>query len=182
MPVSHEAGWAHADGAFRGPSWLGTPADVNALVPQLWSSNARKRDDGALEVGGVDLRDLVVEHGSPAYVLDEADFRARASAFAEAFADYDVFYAGKAFLCTTVARWVAEEGLCLDVCSAGELTVALRAGFDPARIGYHGNNKTTAELRRAVDAGVGRIVVDSFHEIQRLTELAGEQRPARVMV
>ena len=87
---------------------------------------------------------------------------------ATAFGDYDVFYAGKAFLCTTVARWVAEEGLCLDVCSGGELTVALRAGFDPARIGYHGNNKTTAELRRAVEAGVGRIVVDSFHEIDRL--------------
>ena len=110
-----------------------------------------------LEVGGVDLRDLVAEHGSPAYVLDEADFRARARAFREAFAGYDVFYAGKAFLCTTVARWVAEEGLCLDVCSAGELTVALRAGFDPARIGYHGNNKTVARAaprgRRRASAG-----------------------------
>ena len=78
---------------------------------------------------------------------------------------YDVFYAGKAFLCTTVARWVAEEGLCLDVCSDGELTVALRAGFDPARIGYHGNTKTEPELRRAVAEGVGRIIVDSFDEI-----------------
>ena len=159
------------------------PADVNALVPLLWSSTARKNDAGALEVGGVDLRDLVAEHGSPAYVLDEADFRARARAFREAFGDYDVFYAGKAFLCTTVARWVAEEGLCLDVCSAGELTVALRAGFDPARIGYHGNNKTTAELRRAVEAGVGRIVVDSSHEIDRLAAVTAETgQTARVMV
>ena len=118
-------------GRLRGPAWLRSAGDVNDLVPLLWSSTARKNDDGALEVGGVDLRDLVAEHGSPAYVLDEADFRARARAFREAFGDYDVFYAGKAFLCTTVARWVAEEGLCLDVCSAGELTVALRAGLRP---------------------------------------------------
>jgi diaminopimelate decarboxylase len=183
MPVSHEAGWAHADGALRGPSWLRPPEDVNGLVPLLWSTTARKNADGALEVGGVDLRELVAEHGSPAYVLDEADFRSRARAFREAFADYDVYYAGKAFLCTTVARWVAEEGLSLDVCSNGELTVALRAGFDPARIGHHGNNKSTEELRRAVDAGVGRIVVDSFQEIERLAAVADELgRTSRVMV
>ena len=104
-------------------------------------------------------------------------------AFRDGFADYDVFYAGKAFLCTTVARWVAEEGLSLDVCSGGELAVALRAGFDPARIGFHGNNKTDAELRRAVEAGVGRIVVDSFHEIDRLVAVVAETgRTARVMV
>jgi diaminopimelate decarboxylase len=145
-------------------------------VPQLWSSTARKRDDGVLEVGGVALTDLVAEHGSPAYVLDEADFRSRARTFRQAFAAYDVYYAGKAFLCSTVARWIADEGLCLDVCSTGELAVALRAGFDPARIGYHGNNKTSAELERALDAGVGRIIVDSFHEIERITALAGEQR------
>jgi diaminopimelate decarboxylase len=179
---AHEAGWAHAEG-LRGPSWLRPPSDVNELVPLLWSSTARKNADGALEVGGVDLRDLVAEHGSPAYVLDEADFRSRARAFREAFGDYDVYYAGKAFLCTTVARWVAEEGLSLDVCSPGELTVALRAGFDPARIGHHGNNKSTAELRAAVEAGVGRIVVDSFQEIERLTSVAADTgRTARVMV
>ncbi|MGZ4438441.1 MAG: diaminopimelate decarboxylase, partial [Nocardioidaceae bacterium] len=171
---AHEAGWAHAEASVRGPSWLSAPEDVNALVPQLWSTSARKNDAGALEVGGVDLRDLVAEHGSPAYVLDEADFRSRARAFREAFADYDVYYAGKSFLCTTVVRWAAEEGLCLDVCSDGELTVALRAGFDPARIGYHGNNKTVRELRRAVEAGVGRIVVDSFIEIERLAAVATE--------
>jgi diaminopimelate decarboxylase len=156
---------------------------VNTLVPLLWSSTARKNEAGALEVGGVDLRDLVAEHGSPAYVLDEADFRSRARAFREAFGDYDVYYAGKAFLCTTVARWVAEEGLCLDVCSDGELTVALRAGFDPARIGYHGNNKSVADLRRAVEAGVGRIIVDSFTEIERLASVTAELgRDAAVMV
>jgi diaminopimelate decarboxylase len=179
---AHEAGWAHAEGT-RGPSWLRVPSDVNELEPLLWSGTARKNAAGALEVGGVDLRDLVAQHGSPAYVLDEADFRSRARAFREAFVDYDIYYAGKAFLCTTVARWVAEEGLSLDVCSPGELTVALRAGFDPRRIGHHGNNKSSAELRAAVTAGVGRIVVDSFQEIDRLTEITGDTgRTAPVMV
>jgi diaminopimelate decarboxylase len=180
---AHEAGALHADINSRGPAWLRQPADPNALVPHLWSSTAAKSDDGVLSVGGVALPDLVAEHGSPAYVLDEADFRARARAFRDAFAGYDVYYAGKAFLCTTVARWVAEEGLCLDVCSAGELAVALRAGFDPARIGYHGNNKTPAELARAVEVGVGRIIVDSFHELERLEAItASTGRSARVMV
>ncbi|HEU4810517.1 MAG TPA: diaminopimelate decarboxylase [Nocardioides sp.] len=186
MP-SHEAGWAHADGALKAPSWLRQPTDPNALVRHLWSTTARKAD-GVLEVGGVALPDLVAEHGSPAYVLDEADFRARARAFRDAFAAYDVFYAGKAFLCTAIARWVAEEGLCLDVCSGGELSVAERAGFPMERIGFHGNNKTPAELRRAVELGVGRIIVDSFTEIERLAEVVatsstdGARRTARVMV
>ena len=183
---AHEAGWAHAQaheqGGLKGPSWLREPTDPNALVARLWPRTARKRD-GVLTLGEVPVTDLVAEHGSPAYVLDEADFRARARAFRDAFAGYQVFYAGKAFLCTTVARWVAEEGLSLDVCSGGELTVALAAGFDPARVGYHGNNKTEPELRRAVDVGVGRIIVDSFAEIDRLralTEATG--RTAAVLV
>ena len=117
--TTHEAGWAHAAGALDGPSWLRVPDDVNALHPLLWSGTARRTDDGGVEVGGVDVRDLLAEHNSPAYVLDEADFRQRARAFRDAFSDYDVFYAGKAFLCTTVARWVQEEGLNLDVCSPG---------------------------------------------------------------
>jgi diaminopimelate decarboxylase len=178
---AHEAGWAHAEGALKGPSWLREPTEINALDPILWSQTAHKAD-GVLTVGGVSVAALVAEHGSPAYVLDEADFRARAGAFKNAFAAYEVFYAGKAFLCTTVARWVAEEGLSLDVCSAGELAVALRAGFDPARIGYHGNNKSEAELRRAVEVGVGRIVVDSFHEIDRLAALVGGAGTVKVMV
>ncbi len=180
--MTHEAGWAHAPGALRGPSWLREPADVDALVPQLWSGTAHK-DGGDLVVGGVAIPDLVAEHNTPAYVLDEADFRARARGFREAFHDFDVFYAGKAFLCTAVAQWIAEEGLCLDVCSDGELTVALRAGFPAERIGYHGNNKTTPELRRAVAEGVGRIVVDSFAEVERLAGITAETRlTARVMV
>lgn len=162
-------------GGFTGtsPVWLREPQDVNALVPALWSGTARK-DDGVLQVGGLAVPDLVAEVNTPAYVLDEDDFRARARAFRDGFAGYDVYYAGKAFLCTAVARWVAEEGLCLDVCSNGELSVALRAGVDPARIGYHGNNKTAMELRRAVHAGVGRIIVDSFHEIERLADVAAQ--------
>jgi diaminopimelate decarboxylase len=179
---SHEAGWAHADGALKGPSWLREPDDPNALVPHLWSATAEKVD-GRLTVGGVALTDVVAEHGSPAYVLDEEDFRTRARAFRDAFAAYDVFYAGKAFLCTATARWVAEEGLCLDVCSGGELLVAERAGLDPARIGFHGNNKTPAELRRAVELGVGRIIVDSSAEIERLAAIVAELgATARVMV
>lgn len=162
-------------GGFTGtsPVWLREPQDVNALVPALWSGTARK-DDGVLQVGGLAVPDLVADVNTPAYVLDEDDFRARARAFRDGFAGYDVYYAGKAFLCTAVARWVAEEGLCLDVCSNGELSVALRAGVDPARIGYHGNNKTAMELRRAVHAGVGRIIVDSFHEIERLADVAAQ--------
>jgi diaminopimelate decarboxylase len=179
---AHEAGWAHAAESVRGPAWLREPADPNALVPQLWSTTARKVD-GVLEVGGVALTDLVAEHGSPAYVLDEADFRARARAFRDAFGAYDVYYAGKAFLCTTVARWIVEEGLFLDVCSSGELTVAEQAGVPAERIGFHGNNKTVAELTRAVELGVGRIIVDSFHEIDRLTQVTHELgRTARVLL
>src|SRR5690606_4243818 len=90
-------------------------------------------------------------------------------------ADWTVYYAGKAFLCRAVARIIAEEGLSLDVCTGGELAVALAAGFPPERIGFHGNNKSTAELAAAMDAGVGRIVLDSFHEIERLTTLARER-------
>jgi diaminopimelate decarboxylase len=148
----------------------------------LWSASAHKLD-GDLVVGGVSIPDLVANVGTPAYVLDEADLRARARSFRDAFAGYDVYYAGKAFLCTTVARWIAEEGLSLDVCSDGELTVALRAGFDPARIGYHGNSKTEVELMRAVAEGVGQIVVDSFDEIERLERVTDSLgRVTQVMV
>jgi diaminopimelate decarboxylase len=187
VPTSHPSGWAHADGALSavrpgGPHWLREPADPNALVPILWSSTATK-DDGVLSVGGVALPDLVAEHGSPAYVLDERDFRERARAFADAFADYDVFFAGKAFLSTTTVRWLAEEGLHLDVCSGGELTVAERAGFPMDRVGFHGNNKTRAELERAARLGVGRIIVDSFDEVDRLAEItAATDRGIGVMI
>jgi diaminopimelate decarboxylase len=171
---AHEAGALHGELGTRGPAWLRTPQDVNALVPQLWPRTVRRDQAGALEVGGVSVLDLAEEYGTPAYFLDEADLRARCRDFVSAFSDADVYYAGKSFLCKAVVRVVAEEGLFLDVCSGGELAVALAAGFPAERIGFHGNNKSVAELRRALEAGVGRIVLDSFHEIDRLTALARE--------
>lgn len=183
----HEAGALHGDFGGHGPSWLRLPVDVNDLVPQLWASTVTRNNRGVLTVGGVDVATLAAEFGTPAYIVDEADFRSRLRAFrdgfAEAFGGPDtgrVYYAGKAFLCKGVVRWVAEEGLRLDVCTGGELAVALAAGMDPARMAFHGNNKSRAELSAALDAEVGTIVVDSFAEIERLTELARENgtRPA----
>ena len=181
---AHEAGALHADGyhASLRPAWLHPPVDVNELVPSLWAHSVTRRADGHLEVGGVSVEALAAEFGTAAYILDEADFRSRAlefrDAYAEAFAPRhglsgaDVYYAGKAFLCTEVARWVREDGLGLDVCSPGELAVAIRAGMPGERIGMHGNNKSRADLAAALDHGVGRIIVDSFHEIERLADLA----------
>ncbi|HEU4426945.1 MAG TPA: diaminopimelate decarboxylase [Pilimelia sp.] len=181
---AHEAGALHGDLGSRGPSWLRTPEDVNALLPQLWPRTVTRDGTGTLTVGGVSARDLADRFGTPVYVLDEADLRARCREFAAAFAGADIYYAGKAFLCRHVVRIIAEEGLHLDVCSGGELAVALAAGFPPERIGFHGNNKSTVELERAVDAGVGRIILDSFGEIDRLTAI-GRERPdcrPRVMI
>ena len=180
---AHEAGALHADIGHAGPSWLRPPADVSALAPQLWPATVARGPDGVLTAGGVPVTALATEHGTPAYVFDEADFRARCRAFARGFAGAGVFYAGKAFLCRAVARIVDEEGLGLDVCTAGELAVARAAGFPPERMGLHGNNKSTAELAAAIDAGVGRIILDSFDEIDRLTALAraGGVRP-KVMI
>ncbi|MFI7429657.1 diaminopimelate decarboxylase [Micromonospora sp. NPDC049836] len=180
---AHEAGALHGDLGNRGPAWLRPPVDVNALVPQLWPRNVARADGGALTVAGLDIRDLAAEYGTPAYVLDEDDLRERCRGFRAAFPDADVYYAGKAFLCRAVVRMIAEEGLFLDVCTGGELATALSAGMPAERIGFHGNNKSVAELTRAVDAGVGRIIVDSFAEIDRLTALARERgvRP-RVLV
>jgi len=181
----HLAGSIHADaiGAARAPGWLAVPPDVNALLPRLWSAGVSKDAAGVLRVGGVSATELAERVGTPAYVVDEADLRARARAFGDAFAGWDVYYAAKSFLCTAVARWVAEEGLGVDVCTGGELEVALRAGVDPRRIGLHGNNKSLEELRRGLAAGVGRVIVDSFAEIERLAALAAETGVrARVMV
>ena len=172
---AHEAGALHAEAGHRGPSWLIAPADPNVLVEPLWPANVTKPGSGVLEVAGVSADDLAQEFGTPTYVIDEDDFRARARAFKEAFAGADVYYAGKAFMSVVSVRWIAEEGLNLDVCSGGELAVALRAGFAPSRIGFHGNNKSHSELARAVEVGVGRIIVDSPAEIDRLADLARSQ-------
>ena len=193
--ATHEAGELHTPG-YGGvatvPSWLRAPDDANALLPQLWAASVRRGGDGALEVGGVDVRQIAQTHGTAAFVLDERDFRDRATAFRDAFATAfadvggaDVYYAGKSFLCTAVARWVAEDGLFLDTCSGGELAVALRAGVPPERIALHGNNKLDGEIDRAVAAGVGRIVIDSLPEIERVAEAAarhGVRQPVMVRV
>ncbi|MFE9688187.1 diaminopimelate decarboxylase [Micromonospora sp. NPDC005806] len=172
---AHEAGALHGEIGTRGPAWLRTPVDVNALVPQLWPRNVARAEGGALTVAGLDVRDLAAEFGTPVYVLDEDDLRSRCREFRAAFPDADVYYAGKAFLCRAVVRMIAEEGMFLDVCTGGELATALSAGMPPERIGFHGNNKSVAELTRAVDAGVGRIIVDSIVEIDRLTAIARER-------
>jgi diaminopimelate decarboxylase len=169
---AHEAGALHGELGSRGPGWLRTPEDVNALVPHLWPEGVARAADGALAVGDLSVRALAAEFGTPAYVLDEGDMRARCRDFLAAFAGCDVYYAGKAFLSRAVVRIIAEEGLHLDVCSGGELRVALSAGMPAERIGFHGNNKSIAELTRAVEAGVGRIIVDSFQEIDRLSAIA----------
>jgi len=115
-------------------------------------------------------------------VVDEADFRARCRVWRDAFPDADVYYAGKAFLTVSIARWVADEGLLLDVCTGGELTLALRAGFDPSRIALHGNNKSAEELERAIAVGVHRLVVDNFEEIALLSTLVTESSPLDCLV
>jgi diaminopimelate decarboxylase len=147
---------------------------VSVLEPSVWPSTATTDASGVLVVGGVSMRRIAAEFGTPAFVLDEADFRMRARAWREAFADGDPYYAGKAFLCHEVVRWVEADGLGLDVCTGGELAVAVRAAFPPERLLFHGNNKSRDELARAVAYGVGRIVVDSFEEIVRLAGVAAE--------
>ena len=151
------------------------------LDPAVWPGSAVRTSDGVLTLGGVDVRDLATEFGTPAYVLDEDDFRERCRSWRAAFAGADVYYAGKAFLCSAIARWVAEEGLGLDVCTGGELAVAERVGFPAERLTFHGNNKSVVELDRALAYGVGRIAVDSFEEIVRLAALA-ERRGVRQRV
>jgi diaminopimelate decarboxylase len=142
----------------------------------VWPRNAERGPDGALRIAGVDVRELAAEYGTPLFVLDEDDFRSRCAEFAAAYGDpAAVHYAAKAFLCTEVARWVAAEGLSLDVCSGGELAIALRAGFPAGRIAMHGNNKSEAELAAGVEAGVGTVVLDSFFEIARLDQIARDR-------
>ncbi|MPQ99922.1 diaminopimelate decarboxylase [Modestobacter sp. I12A-02628] len=167
---AHPAGPLH--GNISPPPAAGAPpAVLGALDPLVWPRSAQ-RVDGELHLGGLPVTALVREHGTPLFVLDEADFRSRAADFTDAFAGADVHYASKAFLCGQVARWVAEDGLHLDACSGNELAVALAAGFPAERIALHGNNKSLAELQLAVDAGIGHVVLDSFDEIDRLVPLA----------
>lgn len=172
---AHPAGPRHGDVLPEG-HYLAPPSDLNALDPKVWSRTVARNADGVVTVGGLDVKELAAEYGTPAYVMDQADFRARARAWRDAFGtEADVYYAGKAFLSKAVVRWLHEEGLNLDVCSSGELAVALAAGMPGERIALHGNNKSPYELEQAVKAGVGHIVVDSLQEIDRLAEIAAGQ-------
>jgi diaminopimelate decarboxylase len=150
-----------------------TADELHELHPEVWPRNARRTASGVVQLAGADVRDLAERFGTPLFVIDEADFRARAAEYADAFGDPAlVHYAAKAFLCREVVRWIAKEGLSLDVCSEGELRLALGAGFPADRIAMHGNNKSVAELTAAVRAGVGTVVLDSFAEIARLDHVA----------
>jgi diaminopimelate decarboxylase len=155
---------------------------VTAFDLTLLPASARVDDAGRLSIGGVDLLDVAAQFGTPCYVYDEDDLRARCRAYVARFGE-NAAYASKAFLCTAMARLVCEEGMSIDVATGGELFVALRAGFPPGRVVFHGNNKSTAELRAALEAGVGRVVVDSNDELDRLHTLVSEGLPApRVLV
>jgi diaminopimelate decarboxylase len=185
--AAHPAGPRYADVLTAGGVGA-APADLNALDPKVWPITAARDEEGQLTLGGLGVRELARRQGTPAYVLDEADWRRRARTWLAAFGSYDpqeppVHYAGKSFLSKAIARWAAEEGLGLDVCSGGELAVALAAQFPAHRITFHGNNKSVAELCRALDAGVGRFVLDSREEIDRLAAAALERGvTAAVMV
>jgi diaminopimelate decarboxylase len=168
------------------PEWLEHPSDANALDPAVWSRASRRSPDGALSIAGHSAVALAEQFGTPLFVLDEADARGRARELKAAFdrefaaigAHAKIYYAGKAFLCTQVVSWMIDAGLNIDVCTGGELAVALAGGAEPSRIGMHGNNKSLAEIDRCVEVGVGAIVIDSVAEIARVAEAA--QRHGRV--
>ncbi|CAN5366317.1 diaminopimelate decarboxylase [soil metagenome] len=175
------------------PLWLTLPDDANDLPRSVWSRLAARTAEGELSIGGVSTSALVEQFGTPVYVVDEDDARGRARSLRECFerefarigTDVTIYYAGKAFLCAAVAEWMIDEGLSVDVCSAGEFAVALAAGVVPARVGYHGNNKSLAEIDSAVEHGVGAIVIDSEIEIERVAAAAarhGRTQPVRLRV
>ena len=171
--VAHPAGPRHAD-VLPADFPPAPPTDLNALHDGIWPRNAtRDARTGAITLAGVDVRDLAGRFGTPVFAMDEDDVRQRCREYVSAFSgDGSVCYASKAFCSRAVLRWVTEEGLGVDVCTGGELEVALSAGVAPERITLHGNNKLPSEIERAVTAGVGHIVVDSFEEIARLGHYA----------
>ena len=142
----------------------------------MWSSNVSLSDK--LSISGISAIDLAKEFGTPAFIMDEADFRARAASWNQALQQGfgenagHVYYAAKAFICTEVARWIKDVGIGIDVCTGGELAVALAGGIDPKKIELHGNNKSANEIEKAVLAGVGTIVLDSLYEIERVGAIA----------
>jgi diaminopimelate decarboxylase len=174
--IAHPAGPRHAEEVHPAvaPPQPQSPQELLRLAPNVWPRNVIRGDDGEVRVAGVRVSDLAGEFGTPLFVIDEDDFRARCRLMTDAFGGGEnVHYAAKAFLCTELARWIAEEGLSLDVCSGGELAVALHAGFPPERMALHGNNKSPDELTAAVRSGIGHVVLDSMIEIERLDAIAG---------
>lgn len=152
------------------------PADMNLLPAKVWTKNTTRNKDGEVQIAGVSVTDIVEKYGTPVFVVDEDDFRSRARAMAEAFGGADhVHYAAKAFLSAEIARWINEEGLCMDVSSGNEMLVALHAGFPAERMTMHGNNKSELEIRTAIQKGVAHIVADSLQEIERIDRIAGEE-------
>ncbi|MEU2436666.1 diaminopimelate decarboxylase [Streptomyces rubradiris] len=156
------------------------PAALAGL--SVWPASATESRPGDLTVGGVPLTEIADRFGTPVYVLDEAEVRDRCRTYRNAFPDAEVLYAAKAFLCRAMARWMDEEGLGLDVCSAGELELAVTAGFPPERMVLHGNAKSPRDLEAALRLGVGRIVIDSPSEIARLAAAVGPGGHQKVMV
>jgi diaminopimelate decarboxylase len=146
---------------------------VTAFDLSLLPATATVDGAGRVSIAGVELTEIAQRFGTPCYVYDEAEIRTRCRAYRERFGD-GAAYAGKAFLCTAMARLVDEERLHLDVATGGELFVALHSGFPAPHIVFHGNNKSVDELRAAMTSGVGRIVVDSDEEVRRLEELVAE--------
>lgn len=155
--------------------------DANHIDTRVFPPQARRgRNCEQLKIGEMSASDLVQQHGSPLYIVDEDAARNKAREIREALqtearrigTDATVYYAGKALLCVEIARWMAAEGLAIDVSTGGELAVALAAGIDPDLIGFHGNNKSVDEIARAVAAGVGTIVIDSEIEIERVVHAA----------
>ena len=153
---------------------------MTALPPSLLPMTATI-DGGRLSIGGCDVLDLTEAHGTPVFLYDEAHLRARCREAVDAFGE-GVAYASKAFLCKAMAALAHEEGMCIDVSTGGELHVALAAGVPGERLVLHGNNKSTSELTEAVEAGIGRIVVDSFDEIDRLEALVLAGAEPQVLV
>jgi diaminopimelate decarboxylase len=160
-----------------------TVIDPVASSP-VYPRGSRVNERGHLEIGGCDVVDLVRAFGSPAYIYAEDDIRARARAYLEAFrartSEFEVLYASKAAPLTAIYRLCADQGLSVDVSSGGELHMALRAGYDPARIYLHGNNKTEEELRLAARSGVGYLILDSLDEIVRADSIF--DRPQKVLI
>jgi len=152
---------------------------MSAFDPAVFSTTSRFELDH-LTIGGVSASDLAEQFGTPLFVVDEADFKSRAlswkSALEESFGEKSgsVYYAAKSFLAKEIARWVDGVGIGIDVCTGGELAVAIAVNFPASRIEMHGNNKSEAEIRSAIEYGVRTIVVDSFFEIERVARIARE--------